>query len=79
MKTKITFKGTELTREVELIGDIEKVRYYSIQARLERDSKGDEFIGYYETEVYNQDELDEIEAFFMGRLMELLSPILPII
>lgn len=65
-KRTITFEGEAFLRESEMIGDTEKISWFH-QTKL-----GDEYI-------LTQDELDELEDFYMLTINEQITPELPII
>lgn len=57
--TTITHKGNNYTREVELLGDVEKVKWYH-----EPDFK----------EIYDQDEMFELENIYEGIILAEITP-----
>ncbi len=68
--TMLTIKGKDYHREFELLGDVEKVRWYEI-TMLQLGSMEPEVS---ETEIYDQDELDELELAYEARLVAEMFP-----
>ncbi len=65
-ETIINFKGHPYRREVEMLGDVEKVRWYNTKLS-----------GY--SEIHSQEELDELEGVYDATIIKELTPVFPII
>jgi len=73
---KITVKLHEnsFVREIEMIGDVEKIRWYQIlESNLVPKQEN------FEKEIYSQEELDDLELEYEDFLLEQITYVLPII
>jgi hypothetical protein len=62
----IKFNGQSYIRDVEMIGDIEKIKWFIIKSNLE-------------SEIFEQDELLKLEDAYEGYLLDFITPMKPII
>lgn len=77
----ITFKGKTFRREVEIIGDVEFIKWFNGSVEIFNDENGDvEFIKWFNcsTEIFN-DENMELESAYEATIIKVLTPYLPII
>jgi hypothetical protein len=62
----IKFNGQSYIRDVEMIGDIEKIKWFIIKSNLE-------------SEIFEQDELLKLEDAYEDYLLDFITPMKPII
>ena len=65
-KTILKFKGETFLRESDLLGDVEKITW------IHQTNIG-------EKEVYNNEQLTELENYYESKLIDQITPELPII
>lgn len=62
----IKFNGKSYLREVEILGDVEKIKWFTIKTNLE-------------FEIFDQDELLELENAYEDYLLDFITPTKPFI
>lgn len=72
----ITMNNKTYQRDVELIGDVEKITWFEVIKEL-----SDDFVGYTfsSKEIYDQETLETLEMTYLDALTLTMTPVWPII